>query len=120
LSAIRQNHAVSAPVSWLQIEPGWRIVGSEGATLGSVLSVVGDQTLDIFDGLAIKLDEGSTPRYVPAELVIAIEPGEVKLRLTPADARNLEAFRDPPPVTVWRPPAPSLTSRLGNWLRGRR
>jgi hypothetical protein len=111
---------VSAPVSWLQIEPGWRVVGSEGASLGSVRSVVGDQTLDIFDGLTITLDEGSTRRYVPAELVTSIDSGEVNLRLTAADARNLDPFRDPPPVTVWRPPTPSLTTRLGNWLRGRR
>jgi len=111
---------MSAPVSWLQIEPGWRVVGSDGTHLGSVVSVVGDQTMDIFDGLAVTLDEASTRRYVPAELVTSMEAGEVMLRLTAADARGLDAFRDPPPVTVWRPPTPSLTTRLGNWLRGRR
>lgn len=108
------------PVSWLQITPGWAVVGSDGEAVGSVLSVAGDKSHDIFDGLAISLGGSSPPRYVAAENVASIHPGEVKLRLTGAVARKLEPFEEPPPVTVWRPSAPSLTTRLSNWLRRRR
>ena len=108
------------PVSWLQIAPGWRVVGSDGEPVGSVLSVSGDKSHDIFDGLAISLGESSPPLYVPAESVAAIEPSTVTLRLSGDEAARLEPFREPPPVTVWRPSRPPLRTRLYNWLRGRR
>src|SRR6188472_905124 len=108
------------PVSWLQIEPGWSVVGLDGNVVGAVQSVSGDKSLDIFDGLAISLGESSLARYVAAEKVAAIHPGKVTLRLTGAEAAALELFEQPPPVTVWRPPPPSLSTRFSNWLRRRR
>ena len=108
------------PVSWLQIAPGWRVVGSDGEPVGSVLSVSGDKSHDIFDGLAISLGESTAPRYVPAESVAAIRPSEVTLSLTRDDAARLEPFTEPPPVTVWRPSRPSLWTRLSDLFRGRR
>jgi hypothetical protein len=108
------------PVSWLQIEPGWTVVGSDGRGVGSVLSVAGDKRADIFDGLAISLGRATPARYVPGEQVGLIFPGQVTLRLPGSDADKLELFEQPPPETVWRPSAPSLTSRLTNWMRGKR
>jgi hypothetical protein len=108
------------PASWLQIEPGWTVVGSDAGVVGEVLSVSGDKQHDIFDGLAIRLGGASGARYVAAENVAAIRRGEVTLRLTTAEAGRLELFEEPPPVTVWRPSPPSLTTRLSNWLRRRR
>ena len=108
------------PVSWLQIEPGWDVVGSEGESVGSVVSVAGVKQDDIFDGLAISLGRPEPLRYVPGERVGLIFPGKVTLRLPAAEAVELEPFQAPPPVTVWRPSAPSLTTRLSNWMRGRR
>jgi hypothetical protein len=108
------------PVSWLQIAPGWRVVGSDGGAVGEVVSVSGDKSHDIFDGLAITLGASSTARYVAAEKVAAIHPGEVTLELTSDEAGSLQVFEQPPPVTVWRPSAPSLWTRISNWLRGDR
>jgi hypothetical protein len=108
------------PVSWLEIAQGWRVVGSDGSVLGAVLSVTGDKSHDIFDGLAISIGDSGAARYVASEDVASIYPGEVALRLTPEQAQKLELFEEPPPVTTWRPPAPSLTTRLSNWLRRKR
>ena len=108
------------PVSWLQIEPGWDVVGSEGESVGSVVSVAGVKQDDIFDGLAISLGGSEPLRYVPGERVGLIFPGKVMLRFLAAETDKLEPFQAPPSVTVWRPSAPSLTTRLSNWLRGKR
>ena len=107
------------PVSWLQIQPGWTVVASDGEPVGSVLSVTGDKQDDIFDGLAIGADESARPLYVPGEKVGLIVPGRVTLRLSAAEARTLAPFEQPPAETVWRPEPPSRMTRLSNWLRGR-
>jgi hypothetical protein len=108
------------PVSWLQIAPGWTVVASDGAPVGQVLSVIGDKSHDIFDGLAIALGGSSTARYVAAENVGTIHPGEVTLGITSAEAQALSLYEEPPSVTVWRPEAPSLWTRISNWFRGGR
>jgi hypothetical protein len=107
------------PVSWLQIAPGWSVVASDGAPVGEVLSVSGDKSHDIFDGLAIRLGASSTARYVAAEQVGVIHPGEVTLGITSAEAEGLALYEEPPSVTVWRPEAPSRWTRLSNWFRGK-
>jgi hypothetical protein len=108
------------PVSWFQIEPGWSVVGSDGELVGSVVSVVGDKQNDIFDGLAVSLGESSPPRYVPGERVGLIFPGKVTVRFAGSEEPQLEEFEAPKPVTVWRPSAPSVGTRLSNWIRGKR
>ena len=67
------------PVSWLMIEPGWRVLGPDGRELGTVHEVLGDAEVDIFNGLNVHsgLLAGST--YVPAERVQEIREGEVVL-----------------------------------------
>ncbi len=69
------------PVSWLLIEPGWRVVDASGEEVGRVEAVTGDSTNDIFDGLAIASGMFARPKYVPAEQVGTIVQGEVQLKL---------------------------------------
>jgi sporulation protein YlmC with PRC-barrel domain len=45
--------SASDPVSWFVIEPGWKVVDSQGQEVGSVDEVVGDSNSDIFNGLSI-------------------------------------------------------------------
>ena len=130
------------PVSWLLIEPGWRVLDSGGEDVGRVEAVTGDSGADIFDGLAIATGPLARPRYVAAEQVGAIEDGVVHLTLTkdavaalaeydePAEqvdvegekasafARADEAVRDPEP----REHREGLVRRLAAWfgLAGRR
>ena len=108
------------PVSWLQIEAGWSVVGSDGGLVGSVVSVAGDKQDDIFDGLAISRGGSEPSRYVPGEQVGPIVTGKVTLRITGSEVDKLEPFQAPPPTTVWRPSTPPLTTRLSNWMRGKR
>ena len=115
-----EDSGAADPVSWLQIEPGWSVVGSDGETVGSVVSVAGDKQGDIFDGLAISLGQSASLRYVPGERIGLIFPGKVTVRMAGSEAHELEEFQPPKAQTVWRPSAPSLGSRLSNWMRGKR
>ncbi len=108
------------PVSWLQIEPGWSVAGSDGAILGAVRTVTGDKQADIFDGLAVGAGETDPIRYVPGEQVAAIFPGEVRLRISAAEFGGLDRYEAPPPEAPLRLPRRSLGSRFSDWLRGGR
>jgi sporulation protein YlmC with PRC-barrel domain len=108
------------PVSWLQIGQGWNVITSDGVIVGTVAQVEGDKQSDIFDGLAVESKQPTQIRYVPGEQVAAIYPGEVTLKITSASIGALGPFQAPPPETKWHPGKASLTTRMSNWLRGRR
>jgi len=108
------------PVSWLQIEQGWNVVGSDGVSVGVVAQVEGDKQSDIFDGLAIESRQPAEILYVPGEQVGAIYPSEVTLKIASADTGTLEPFRAPPPETKWLPEQAPVATRISNWLRGKR
>ena len=72
------------PVSWLLIEPGWRVVDASGEELGRVEAVTGDSGADIFDGLSVSSGVLARPKYVPAEQVGTIVEGQVQLQLAKA------------------------------------
>jgi hypothetical protein len=66
---------MTTPVSWLQIAPGWSVVGSDGEVVGTVLSIVGDKSRDIFNGLAIGVADPpqlgtSRPRTSPRSIPV--------------------------------------------------
>jgi len=105
------------PVSWLQIQQGWSVVSSDGAAVGTVAQVEGDQEMDIFDGLAIESGQGGL-RYLTGDKVATIYPGEVTLKIAAAEAAALGPFTPQPPETKWVPGKPPLTKRLSNWLHG--
>lgn len=91
------------PVSWLVIEPGWKVVATDGTEVGSVDEIVGDTGKDIFNGLAVASGILGRPKYVPAERVVEIVEGEVRLDV-PADAvGHLEDHEPQPPSSEFRP-----------------
>lgn len=130
---------MSDPVSWLIIEPGWEVVGSDGSEIGTVESVVGDSAEDIFNGLAVMTGTLDRPRYVPSEQVTEITEGRVQLALSEEGLNRLGEFEEPPasleldgteasvvdrvadvftdPVTSSQPLTP--WRRFVNWLFGR-
>jgi hypothetical protein len=61
------------PVSWLMIEPGWKVVGPGGKKVGKVDEVLGDESVDIFHGLRVGGEE------ILAERVATIHEGEIHL-----------------------------------------
>jgi hypothetical protein len=111
---------MSDPVSWLQIEQGWKVVSSDGVAVGTVAQIEGDKQADIFDGLAVWSGKPAELRYVPGEQVGAIYQGEVTLKLASTETEALAPFRAPPTETKWLPGKAPLTTRLSSWLRGRR
>jgi hypothetical protein len=86
---------VADPVSWFVVERGWAVVGSDGAKLGTVDEVLGDSSLDIFDGLAVASGVLGKPRYVPAELVAEIVEGSVWLSIAGDEFGRLDEYEAP-------------------------
>lgn len=91
------------PVSWLLIRRGWKVVSSDGAEVGSVDEVVGDDEHDIFDGLAVATSALGKPRYVPSEQVGEITEGVVRLNLAHTDAAGLGEYLEPATSAVIEP-----------------
>ena len=73
---------MSDPVSWLLIEPGWKVVGSDGEEIGHVTSVDADEQKDIFSGLELRTGLLGGKLYVPSERVVGIVQGEIALDVT--------------------------------------
>ncbi len=83
------------PVSWLLIRAGWKVLTSDGAELGKVDEVAGDDERDIFDGLAVAASALGKPRYVPSEDVGEITEGVVRLTVTHAEAERYGEYLEP-------------------------
>lgn len=83
------------PVSWLMVEKGWRVVGSDGAELGTVDEVLGDPDADIFNGLVLSLGRLSGNRYLPAERVRGIWPDRVEVDASAAELERLPDYEEP-------------------------
>jgi len=91
------------PVSWLTIRPGWKVVTSDGAELGEVDEVVGDENSDIFDGLAVATSAFSKPRYVPAERVAEITDGVIGLAASAEEAAAFGEYLEPASSEIIEP-----------------
>ncbi len=65
--------SVDEPVSWLLIEPGWKVVGPGGKKVGKVDEVLADEPSGIFHGLMVDGDE------ILAERIGAIHEGKISL-----------------------------------------
>jgi hypothetical protein len=99
------------PVSWLMIEPGWKVVSADGAEIGKVEEVAGDSTHDIWDGLAVAPGILSRPRYVAAEQVAEIVEGTVRLKLTKEQFDHLGEYEEPATVAEIEPVGASAVTR---------
>jgi hypothetical protein len=94
---------VADPVSWLVVEPGWKVVAADGEEIGRVEEVVGDANEDIFNGLAISTSLVGKPKYVPAERVTGIVEGEIRLDLAADAVEHLDDHDLQPPSAELRP-----------------
>ena len=64
---------MSEPVSWLLIEPGWKVLGPSGKKVGKVAQVLADEPSGIFHGLLVDGDE------ILADRIAQIQDGEIHL-----------------------------------------
>jgi hypothetical protein len=83
------------PLSWLTIRPGWKVLAADGSEVGEVDEVAGDDTDDIFDGLAVAMTAFGKPRYVRADQVGLITDGVVHLTIDRAAAEALGEYLEP-------------------------
>jgi hypothetical protein len=77
------------------IRAGWKVLAADGIEVGEVDEVAGDDTEDIFDGLAVATSSLGKPRYVPAEQVAEISEGAVRLSLTRDQVVQLGEYLEP-------------------------
>ncbi len=102
---------MATPVSWLLVEPGWRVEAADGTEIGRVEEVTGDSGADIFDGLSIASSLFAHPQYVPAEQVGEIVDGRVRLTLDRAALAGLAEFKEPPEQVDVEPDKASIVQR---------
>lgn len=102
---------MSTPVSWLMIEPGWKVEAADGTEIGRVEEVTGDSGADVFDGLSISTGMIARPKYVPSEDVGEIVEGRVRLTISREAFDGLGEFREPPVQDSIEPDRPSLLQR---------
>jgi hypothetical protein len=86
---------VGNPVSWLVVEPGWKVVAADGSEVGTVEETLGDPERDIFDGFVVATGLLGRPRYVPAERVGEITEGQVALSLSTSEVDQLGPYEPP-------------------------
>ena len=83
------------PTSWLMVEVGHPVAAPDGEEIGKVDEVLGDNTADIFDGLAILTGLVGKPKYVPSELVASIDTDAVRLTIGKDELDRLEEYTPP-------------------------
>ncbi len=91
-------------VAWLLIEPGWKVMASDGSQVGKVHEVIGDSGKDIFNGVAVSPGLLRYSRYVPAERVARIVEGCIELDLDRTAFERLEHHEGSPPSAEILPP----------------
>jgi uncharacterized protein DUF2171 len=91
------------PVSWLMIEPGWKVIAADGTEVGKVEQIVGDTGSDIFNGLSVVTGLLGKPKYVAAERVKTITEGQVELDLSQDAVGRLDDHELQPPSEQFRP-----------------
>ena len=97
------------------IEAGWAVVAADGAEVGRVKQVLGDENADIFDGLAVTRGAGTA--YVPSEHVGEITVGSVALTIDRTAVEELDPYEPPPPVEQVLPESASIWERFKSWFR---
>jgi PRC-barrel domain len=84
------------PVAWTVVERGWAVVANDGNEVGKINEVLGDPEADIFDGFAVGVGAVlDRPRYVPSEIVGAIEEGTVHLTIDADAYGQLTPYKPP-------------------------
>ena len=102
---------VADPVSWLMIKPGWDVFAVDGTKFGEVDLVAGDDTADIFDGLAVATSALGEPRYVAAERVARIEDGPFICRSRASSSSELDVYLEPATSATIEPTAREASAR---------
>jgi uncharacterized protein YrrD len=109
------NDDLGRPISYLAVEEGTAVVGSDGEEVGQIAHVLADEEQDIFDGIVISHGLGRHT-FADAEQVGAIHEHGVMLTMSAAEA---EALPEPSenPAVLHDDPAEPDASPLADKLR---
>jgi hypothetical protein len=106
---------LGSPISYLALEEGTAVVGSDGDEVGHVAHVLADEEQDIFDGIVIAHGLGRHT-FADAEQVAAIHERGVTLTMSAAEADALPEPSENPAV-LYDDPADPDGSPLADKLR---
>jgi hypothetical protein len=110
------------PTSYLELDAGVPVLGSDGHEIGTVAHVLADERVDIFDGLIV--DTGHGHRFADASLVDRLHERGAVLTVDAAGARRLPEPSENPPALSADPDdtTPDHVSdklrRAWDWLSG--
>jgi hypothetical protein len=110
---------LGAPRSYLTLEPGTPVYGSDGARIGVVEHVLAVPDEDIFDGIVVKIHDGlleDERRFADAPLVDEIYERGVALSIPAAGAERLPA-PSANPAALDAGPDDTVPDRLSDKLR---
>ena len=80
-------------ISWLTLDKGTRVVGSDDEEIGSVAEIEADQQQGIFSGIAVSSGLFSDNRFVPADLIEEMTTDAVRLGIPASEAdHKLERY----------------------------
>ena len=82
------------PVSWRTLIYGTAVMSSDGAQIGTVREVLGDDAADIFHGLRVRLEHGGRDVMVAADDVASLTEDAVRLDLTNSAVEALTDFHE--------------------------
>src|SRR5437763_14025238 len=77
------------------IRPGWKVYASDGTEVGAVDEVAGDDTEDIFNGLAVTMSALGRTKYVPAERVTTYTEERGNLTITRGEVAGSDVLLSP-------------------------
>ena len=109
---------VGPPSSYLVAAPGLAVVARDGSRVGTLEHVVADESVDIFEGIVIRIaDDGDPHRFVARDDVAEFHDRAVLLSIGPEAIAGLHrptpepaAIEPPIPRAHARPAAPRLGS----------
>jgi uncharacterized protein YrrD len=106
---------LGSPISYLTLEEGTPVFGSDGAEVGHVAHVLADEESDVFDGIVIAHGLGHHA-FADADQVAAMYERGVTLTVSAAEAESLPRPSENPAV-MGDDPANTVPSRLEDKLR---
>lgn len=80
------------PIAWLALDEGTPIVASDGEEVGRVATVVADEQKDIFSGVTFRPGLLDGQRFVPADAIDRLTEAAVHLKITAAQAAELDPY----------------------------
>jgi hypothetical protein len=81
-------------IAWPAVQEGTPILSSDGQELGKVVEVVADRQKDIFSGVTLRSGLLENRLFVPADAIDELTAGEVRLRITAAEAESFKPYED--------------------------